>query len=331
MIEFAWPWSFLLLPLPWLAWRYLSAVADPRHGALRIPFYSRWVGREGHNSDHRPSSLLGWLAILAWLLLLIAAARPQGLDEPRQWADTGRDLMLAVDVSGSMEIADFLLQGQRIDRLGAVKAVAGAFIERRHGDRLGLILFGSHAYVQAPLSFDRASVRYLLERADIGLAGKETAIGEAIGLATERLRNSPRQHRVLILLTDGADTTGHIDPLAAARLARRHGVRIYTIGVGADEQTRQSLFGNRLNTSTGELDETTLRRIAEITEGRYFRAADTRALEAIYRQLDALQPLPTERPPLQPVREWFHWPLTIALLLYGYLAWRLASSPRETT
>ncbi len=329
MIQFAWPWSFLLLPLPWLAWRYLPAVADPRHGALRIPFYSRWVEQTEEHNSQRPSRLLGWLALLAWLLLLTAAARPQGLGEPGQWADSGRDLMLAVDISGSMEIADFLLQEQRSDRLGAVKAVAGAFIERRRGDRLGLILFGSHAYVQAPLSFDRASVRYLLERAHIGLAGKETALGEAIGLAIQRLRNSPRQHRVLVLLTDGADTSGRIDPLAAARLARHHGVRIYTIGVGADEQTRQNLFGNRLNTSTGELDEATLRRIAEITAGRYFRAADTRALEAIYRQLDSLQPLPTESPPLRPVREWFHWPLALALLLYGYLAWHLGRSPRE--
>ncbi len=322
MIEFAWPWLFLLLPLPWLARRLSRAAKPSLDGALRIPFYARWIGGD-EPSAPGPSGRLGSvLLLLAWLLLLTAAARPEWRGEALAVSDSGRDLMLAVDVSGSMEIADFLLDGRQLDRLQAVKQVAGEFIARRRGDRIGLILFGSHAYLQTPLSFDRASVRQMLAEAAIGLAGTETAIGEAIGLAIKRLGASPQRQRVLILLTDGANTAGDIDPLRAARLARQTGLRIYTIGVGADDRAMQALFGSRLGASAGELDETSLRRIAELTGGRYFRATDTQGLAGIYAQLDELQPLSRDQQSRRPVRALFHWPLAAALLLYGWLAWR---------
>ncbi len=165
----------------------------------------------------------------------MAAARPQSVGETVHLPVTGRSIMLAVDLSGSMQTPDMRSGSHAVSRLAAVKAVAGEFIKHRAGDRLGLILFGDEAYLQVPLTLDRNTVRTLLDEAQIGLAGQQTAIGDAIGLAIKRLRDEPIKNRVLILLTDGASNAGNVDPLKAADLAAREGVRIYTIGVGADE------------------------------------------------------------------------------------------------
>jgi Ca-activated chloride channel homolog len=222
-------------------------------------------------------------------------------------------------LSGSMEERDFEQGGEWVDRLTATQAVARDFIERRVGDRIGLILFGREAYLQAPLTFDRATVRLLLDEAAIGLAGKETAIGDAIGLALRTLEDAgvASGRQVLILLTDGANTAGAVEPLKAAALAAQRGMVIYAIGVGADELVVRSLFGlRRINPST-DLDEDTLRAIAEQTGGQYFRARDSAELEAIYRRLDELEPVPEESRGYRPVTELFFWPLSAALLLAG--------------
>jgi Ca-activated chloride channel family protein len=222
--------------------------------------------------------------------------------------------MLAVDISGSMEADDMLLGNRRADRLSAVKVVAGEFINRREGDRLGLILFGRNAYLQAPLTFDRTTVRTLLMEAAIGLAGKETAMGDAVGLAVKRLREQAQENRVLILLTDGANTAGAVDPLKAADLAAQEGIRIYTIGVGADERLVQGLFGPR-RVRGSDLDEATLKAMSSKTGGRYFRARDTQALQAIYQLLDRLEPAAEEEKIFRPVDELYTWPLGAALLV----------------
>ena len=317
-LEFAWPWLFAVLPLPLLvAW--LMPRAPQRQGAaLRVPFYAS-LSHVAAGKQSPPSRWRLLLAALAWVLLVCAAARPQFVGAPVHLPMTGRDLMLAVDISGSMATEDMQLGQQVTDRLTAVKAVAGNFIDHREGDRLGLILFGDQAYLQTPLTFDRETVRTLLNEAAIGLAGKSTAIGDAIGLAVKRLRERPAENRVLILLTDGANTSGSVDPLKAADLAAREGVRIYTIGVGADEQLVRGFFGTQRVPST-ELDETTLKAIAQKTGGQYFRARDIESLQKIYALLDKLEPVSQDEQTFRPIHELYAWPLSGALLLTALLA-----------
>lgn len=314
MISLAWPWLFAALPLPLILRRLLSPVGAAGDAALRVPVIGEFELLAEAGGGGRARWRL-WLAVLAWLALVLAAVRPQWLGEPLDIPVSGRDLMLAVDLSGSMEQTDFEIGGRVVDRLTATKVVASDFIERRVGDRVGLILFGRQAYLQAPLTFDRTTVRTLLNESAIGLAGKETAIGDAIGLAVKRLRENPEAEQVLILLTDGANTAGSIEPMKAAELAAGEGLKIHTIGIGADEMTVRSLFGaHRVNPSL-DLDEVTLQGIADLTGGRYFRARDTRELEGIYALLDRIEPV--EKDPIQyrPRRELFHLPLAAALLL----------------
>ena len=203
------PWLFL--PLPFIVARAWPRATPRQEPALKLPFDGA-LAATGFTTRTSPNRLRLVLATLAWVLLVIAAARPQHVGEPLQLPVSGRDLMLAVDISGSMEAEDMTVSGQVVSRLTAVKAVAGDFIERRKSDRLGLILFGDQAYLQTPLTFDRKTVRTQLDEAAIGLAGKRTAIGDAIGLAVKRLRDQPQENRVLVLLTDGDNTAGEVTP-----------------------------------------------------------------------------------------------------------------------
>jgi Ca-activated chloride channel family protein len=321
MIEFAWPWAFLALPLPWLARRFLPSGEAVRQAALRTPFLAELDGLPAAQPSAAARPGLLWLAALAWLSLTAAAARPQWLGEPIELAMSGRDLMLAVDLSGSMDIRDFKLNGREVDRLTATKAVAGQFIERRAGDRLGLILFGDRAYLQAPLTFDRKTVRTLLDESAIGLAGEKTAIGDAIGLAVKRLRDNPEKQRVLILLSDGANTAGAVQPLQAAELAAKEKLKIYTVGVGAEEMVVRDFFGSHKVNPSEDLDEATMTALATKTGGRYFRARDTAELEKIYAMLDELEPVERDKRYYRPRAEWFPWPLGLALALACGLAW----------
>ncbi len=315
MIHFEWPWVIAFLPLPLIIHYFLQPIENVNEAALRVPFINEFSsGIEGeHRVDvqHR----LIWFAIIAWLLLILAGMRPQWLGDFVDIPVSGRDLMLAVDLSGSMEEEDFILKDQRVNRLTATKWVAGKFIERRVGDRLGLILFGEQAYLQTPLTFDRTTVKTLLYESAIGLAGKATAIGDAIGLAVKRLRDKEEQSRVLILLTDGTNTAGAVDPLAAADLAAREGLKIYTIGIGADEMIVRSFFGARRINPSAELDEKTLKAIADKTGGRYFRARDVEQLEQIYQLLDELEPIEKDVQRFRPQTALFYWPLAIALVI----------------
>lgn len=259
------------------------------------------------------------VAALIWVLLTSAAARPQWVGEPQAFPVSGRDLLLAVDLSGSMDTRDMIIDNQPVNRLRVVKQVAGEFIQRRRGDRVGLILFGSRAYLQTPLTFDITTTATLLDESEIGLAGRETAIGDAIGLAVKRLREDTTAQRVLIVLTDGANTAGEMEPLQAAQFAAREEMTIYTIGVGADEMMIQDVFGSRVVNPSADLDEDTLRAIAELTGGRYFRARDTAELEEIYIQLDELEPVESDQKVVRPVSEWFYWPLAAAFMLAATL------------
>lgn len=311
-LAFAWPWALAVLPLPLLAvWGLPQAPAGG--AAVRLPFFAA-LGASLGERRAAPRWRLA-LGIPGWILLALAAARPQWLGEPVQLPTEGRDLLLAVDISGSMSTEDMRVGNRVTDRLNAVKAVAGDFIERRRGDRLGLILFGRNAYLQTPLTFDRATVRTLLNEAAIGLAGKETALGDAIGLAVKKLRDRPEGDRVLILLTDGANTAGEVDPLKATQLAATEGVRIHTIGIGGEVV---GPFGRVRG--GGELDEASLQAIARQTGGRYFRARDLGSLQSIYALLDELEPVAGDAQAFRPVAELYAWPLGAALLLVAVLA-----------
>jgi Ca-activated chloride channel homolog len=318
MIQFQWVWMFLLLPLPFLVRRFLPVLPQESEAALRVPFIN---DLESYSTSQRAGKgkVILLLAALAWAAFIIALARPQWLGDPVQIPITGRDLMLAVDLSGSMQTEDFKLHGHVVDRLTATKAVASDFIKHRKGDRIGLILFGSKAYLQTPLTFDRKTVDTLLNESVIGLAGKQTAIGDAIGLAVKRLRKQKDNSRVLILLTDGANDAGEVSPIKAAQLAAQYKLKIYTIGIGADEMLVRSFFGIRRVNPSADLDEKTLTRIAKITGGRYFRARDTTQLKQIYHLLDELEPVEKDKETFRPVKALFFWPLAIAVILSGSL------------
>jgi Ca-activated chloride channel family protein len=269
-----------------------------------------------------PSGARPWLLALAWLCLVAAAARPQWVGSPQAQQRSGRAMMLAVDLSGSMRTDDMELAGQPVSRFGAVEAIAGDFIARRSGDELGLILFGSRAFLVTPLTYDLSAVGAQLHAATVGLAGTETAIGDAIAVAVKRLSALPEQARVLILLTDGVNNAGSIAPLDAARAAKAAGVRVYTIGIGATEMRVPDFFGTRIVNPSADLDENMLRSLATDTGGRYYRATDTSALAAAYRAIDALEPMPQHGPELRPRHELFRWPL-----LAGALCLLLALAP----
>ncbi|MGI4836899.1 MAG: vWA domain-containing protein [Janthinobacterium lividum] len=314
MFDLAWPWIFILLPLPWLM-RILLPVADSGEPVLKVGFLDELEGLAGRRAR---INLPAWRQqlpyILLWLLLLCAAARPQWLGAPLPIAASGRDLLVAVDVSGSMDYPDMQWQGEDVSRLTLVKNLLGDFLENRTGDRVGLILFGSRAYLQAPLTFDRRTVHTWLDDAQVGIAGKNTAIGDAIGLALKRLRQRPTQSRVLVLVTDGANNAGEIHPLTAARLAALEHVRIYTIGIGADPDQESAIGLPGVNPSL-DLDEPTLKQIASLTNGSYFRARDGAELQRIGASLDLLEPVAQQPTEARPAQALYSWPLAAALLL----------------
>lgn len=319
MFQFDWPWVFFILPLP-LAVYLLAPRAQREDIALKVPFFqqidSLYQESKGSALQSRLLNIL--IMSLVWLLLVTAAARPQWLGEAVTLPSSGRDLLLAVDISGSMKTADMIVQNQQIPRVLVVKYVVSDFIKRRKSDRIGLILFGTQAYLQAPLTFDKPSVEQLLQEAQLGFAGEKTAIGDAVGLAIKRLRDRPDSQRVLILLTDGANTAGEVSPRQAADLAKQAGIKIYTIGMGANEMTVNqgffSNFGRTINPSA-DLDEDTLQYMADTTGGRFFRATNPEQLQEIYALLDQLEPIEQEGEVMRPVSSLFFWPLAAALLL----------------
>lgn len=310
MIHIAWPLMILFLPLPWLLRRWLPA-ATLQGTALFLPFAAA-VSLEPAAVLQVSSRKRSLLLALVWLLLVAAAMRPQWLDDPLPVPTTGRRLLLAVDVSGSMATPDM---AGSYSRLNVVQKVAGEFIQHRNGDQVGLILFGTQPYLQAPLTADLDTVSQFLREAVVGVAGPQTAIGDAIGLALKRLQSEQSSAKkqgemVLILLTDGGNNAGLMEPLAAAKMAASAGLRIYTIGVGAAAQ--QGFFGASGNM---DLDEGTLKAIAKITGGEYYRATDADALQKVYARIDKLEPSAGREQWYRPHSEWFTWPLALALLL----------------
>lgn len=332
MFEFAWPYVFLILPLPLIVRLVFPAKQQQQSAALLVPSFIKGVSSQ--QTAVAASSYKLIFAAIIWILLVLAAARPQWLGEPVSIPNEGRDLMIAVDLSGSMKMEDMEINGRLVDRLVMTKSVLSDFIQRRVGDRLGLILFADTAYLQAPLTFDRETVATLLDETVIGLVGEKTAIGDAIGLAVKRFEEKENSNRVLVLMTDGQNTAGRISPEEANELAKSFKVKIYTIGLGADEKVINSFFGQRRVNPSADLDEALLTRIAESTGGQYFRARNPQSLENIYKVLDELEPVAGDGQKLRPLTALFFIPLFVAIALsalfalfslFNYVAQRLKS------
>ncbi|WP_143872039.1 vWA domain-containing protein [Catenovulum sediminis] len=320
MFEFAMPWFFLLLPLPILTYWLSKAPKNTQlSGALKAPFIRHHNVQHTVNSGDKNNKISILYGII-WCLLIIASARPQWLGEPISLPAQGRDLMLAVDLSGSMKMDDMQINNQQVDRLKMIKFVMQDFINRRTGDRLGLILFADTAYLQTPLTRDRKTVAQMLDESVIGLVGDKTAIGDAIGLAAKRFANKDKSNRILILLTDGQNTSGNLQPEQALQLAQEQGIKIYTIGVGADEMLQRGFLGYRKINPSADLDETMLSTLAESTGGQYFRARDTQELSQIYHELDKLEPISEDALQMRPLTTLFYWPLALALVLSFIIA-----------
>lgn len=315
---FAWPWLLLAMPLPWLVRVLMPARANPQ-AALRVPWGERLRRVASGGVLEVGSRGFPWLAMLAWCVLCAAAARPQQLGPPIAPPQVGRDMMLAVDLSASMGEEDMELGGRLVDRLTAAKAVLADFLDRRVGDRIGLVVFGDRAFALTPLTLDRDSVRQQLDASVVGLAGRATALGDAIALSTKRLQQQRTEQRVLIVLTDGVNTAGVLEPAKAAQIARDAGVRVHAIAFGGEGGGALSLFGLRLPTGGDEVDEAGLQNIAQLTGGRFFRARDTEALAGIYAEIDALEPVQRQGQAVRPKVERYPWPLGLALAV-GTLA-----------
>lgn len=316
MLDLAYPWLWLLLPLPWLIRKRNRLVAS----ALKLPALARLSNQQITAQPRLTTSNI--LLSLIWLLLVAAASQPRWLGEHQSLPQQGREMMLVLDLSGSMDIQDMRIGNQYISRLDAMKQVLNDFIATRQGDRIGLIIFADAAYQHAPLTYDLASIKQFIDEIVMGLVGQRTAIGEGIGLAVKRLNSYPSTNKVIVFLSDGASNAGNIQPLEALQLAKGAGVKIHTIGLGAEQMIQQSIFGQRVINPSHDLDEPLLIRMAEETGGRYFRARDPQELNQIYQLIDQLEPIERDELTFRPQRSLMHLPLALAFLLSLWLAAR---------
>ena len=321
MLEFSWPLVFFALPLPLLVY-WLMPRAPRQDAALRIPFYRQLVQLHSDSNRHYNKSVLMLLCCsLIWILVVTAGSRPQWVGDPVQIPTTGRDMMLTLDLSGSMEARDMFLNNTQLSRFQVMKAVISDFIEKREGDRLGLALFAAHAYILTPMTYDLGTVQRLVEELEIGMIDESaTAIGDSIGISVKHLRQQPENRRIMILLTDGINNAGELTPVQAAQLARTEGITMHVVGIASDQFAQRSMFGNRPGALISEIDDATMTQIAEMTGGRYFRARTLEDMVAIYDELDQMEPIEQDEQTYRPITLLFHWPLGAALLLSFLLA-----------
>ena len=312
MLDWQWPWVVLALPLPWLA-RLLIPPVVSHPQSIRVPFFTTLNNSQQQKLPAKYAITQSTLMTAMWLALLVAAARPTWYGESINVATSGRDLLLLVDLSDSMRIDDMTQNGQPLQRIDIIKTVATDFISRRTGDRIGLVLFGQRAYLQTPLTLDHNAVAIQLNEALPGFAGSSTAIGDAMGMGIKLLRDRPSESRVMILLSDGANTFGS-DPLDATQVAVDAEIKIHTIAFGATEHTVVNEAGQRITVNpSSDLDTDTLETVANQTGGSYFRAKNSTELESIYVLIDEMEPSPAEEL-VKPERSLFHWPLALSML-----------------
>ncbi len=329
MTIFAAPYALLLLFLPFV-FRYFAPAVKGLHGdALRIPFLddlekisikSGSLWRIG-SADEGGYSRFFWFLFVVWALLVMAAARPQLVGEPIRLKNESRDILLVMDISTSMLERDFSIQDKRIDRMTAVKLVAADFIKKRNEDRIGLILFGTRPYLQAPMTFDQKSVTDILWSMEAGMAGNSTAIGDALGLALKTLKDTKNpENKIIILLTDGENNDGSLSLAQATKLAKEEGIKTYTIGVGSPNQFFGSFIRIPLGASQQGLDEAGLKELAEATKATYFKAENTQALLQIYNMIDQLEPSSKDERYIRQTTELYYIPLLAAIALSFALA-----------
>lgn len=321
MFELACPWVFLLLPLPWLVGLFLPPVTTASPSALKVPFFQALLLASTRDKSRRLHQKKWLHAVFIWILVLAALSGPRWVGEIQPTSQEGYNMMMALDISGSMGLDDMTLHGQPATRLTIVKRAAKQFVAQRVGDKMGLILFGSKAYLQTPLTYDRQNVLTRLDDATVGLAGQSTSIGDALGLAIKRLQHVPAKGRMIILLTDGVNNSGVLSPLKAAELAKNEKIKVYTIGLGSD--VAANTFGGlfmQMN-AMADLDEPTLKKIAKVTDGRYFRATDLASLQAIYDHINQMERIDQEQAVIRPMKEYYPWPLALALgfVFIGFL------------
>lgn len=305
----------LLLPLPWVVRRFAREVQSA--SVLRLGRLPNDLDDSIHNSK-----VPMVLSIAAWLFLLSALARPVWLGEPISVPMEHRDVMLVVDLSGSMDIEDMSGGGdEAISRMSAMKSVLVDFVRRREGDRLGLVLFADHGYLHTPLTLDIRNLEQQIEQLTLGLVGYMTAIGEGVAIATKTFIDSEAPQRVMILLSDGSNTIGAVEPMAAAELAKDSNVTIYSIGLGAESMMVENAFGELHETNPSwDLDESLLTDIAELTGGQYFRARNKDELTEVYSLIDGLEPISDTEQTWQPRDDLYPYPLFCTLVLMVMLA-----------
>lgn len=309
MISLTAPWALILLPLPVLIWRFMPPHRE-REQALRFPFFRHVTAAAGAEARAgavvltRPRiSMI--VAILCWVLAVLALARPERVGAPVLMERAARDVVLAIDISGSMDARDFAApDGTTKQRFAGVREVVQAFVAGREGDRMALIVFGTAAYLQAPLTDDLDTIVELLDRTEVGMAGPHTALGDAIGLSIRTFEASEIDQRLLILLSDGSDTASRMSPINAAEIAADRGVEIFSIGVGDPDATGEN-----------RVDLATLQTIANRTGGEYFFAEDEGALQAVYDRIDALAPREVETLSYRPRRSLAWVALGLAALI----------------
>ena len=319
-VEFEQLWAFYLLPLP-LFFLLFKGKLLGQSTAVFLPLTQRQQSlsvEQGSNQKKRWFN--SFLLLLAWGCLITSLARPIHLGDVIEINQTGRDVFLAVDLSGSMREEDMLLNNKKVDRLTLVKHVLDDFIAQRSGDRLGLILFGTQAFIQAPLTFDLLTLKTLLNESQIGFAGNKTAIGDAIGLGIKRLSEHDNDDKILILLTDGQNTAGSVDPIQASEMAAQEGVTIYTIAIGSDQpQSRSGVFSFGSYNSSADLDVSTLTTIAKNTGGQFYRATNQADLQAIYKTIDAQEEIDQDAQIFRPKQDWFYYPLAAFIALCSFV------------
>lgn len=324
MFTFQWPFLIVLLPIPLLIRHFWPAQVKSESSEVPEIHFPHLKGLKTAFGESKAeagnrSRLLPALLFLAWSLLTLALMRPQIVDQLNESQTEGHDLMLAVDLSGSMRSLDFSDGRKRVSRLDVAKNVVRDFVKKRTGDRIGLVLFGEHAYLQAPLTLDTIAISKLLDNTISGMAGDATAIGDAIGLAVKNLRQRPAQSRAIILLTDGEDNSSTISPLQAAKLARQYGIRIYTIVIGKDGIVPIPDENGEIVMAESHVDSTLTRKIAELTGGEFYTATDQMALAQIYDRIDALEKSEAETRSILIRKPLYPYPMSLALVVLGVL------------
>jgi Ca-activated chloride channel homolog len=321
MFELATPLVLFALPLPLIIWFFLPRTKKTHQSPLKIPFFDTIAPIKTKTNPSQTNKLL-WFCLI-WGLTVFAASGPRWIGAPIPLKHEGHNMMLVLDISGSMEIRDRVQYGRPTTRLQLVKNAAEDFVKRRGDSQIGLILFGSRAYLQTPLTKDHATVLMRLNDASVGLAGKTTSIGDALGLAVKHMQHVPKKGRVVILLTDGANNSGMMQPLKAAKLAEKADIKVYTIGLSSDSGV--PMFGN-MPASVDDLDEQTLKTIAKMTHGQYFHATDKRSLEQIYQLINQLETVTHDNTSIRPEKPYYPDPLSLAfcclMLILAYIAFK---------